>query len=104
VDNFLQMAMPFINYDIESLQYEFDVLLSPELKVRENLFKDTQTNHQGIKIYYLTANFILVCVSTVLFGIASLSCIRESTGICLLYNKTFTVSFESINIYYYYYY
>ncbi|XP_029390419.1 proto-oncogene DBL [Mus pahari] len=34
VDNFLQMAMPFINYDIENLQYEFDVLLSPELKAQ----------------------------------------------------------------------
>ncbi|GAB1302817.1 Mcf.2-transforming sequence [Apodemus speciosus] len=34
VDNFLQMSMPFINYDIESLQYEFDVLLSPELKAQ----------------------------------------------------------------------
>ncbi|XP_021008672.1 proto-oncogene DBL isoform X2 [Mus caroli] len=34
VDNFLQMAMPFINYDIESLQYEFDVHLSPELKAQ----------------------------------------------------------------------
>ncbi|XP_052595911.1 proto-oncogene DBL isoform X6 [Peromyscus californicus insignis] len=34
VENFLQMAMPFINYDIENLQYEFDVLLSPELKAQ----------------------------------------------------------------------
>ncbi|XP_034341121.2 proto-oncogene DBL isoform X2 [Arvicanthis niloticus] len=34
VDNFLQMAMPFINYDLENLQYEFDVLLSPELKAQ----------------------------------------------------------------------
>ncbi|XP_052026313.1 proto-oncogene DBL [Apodemus sylvaticus] len=34
VDNFLQMSMPFISYDIESLQYEFDVLLSPELKAQ----------------------------------------------------------------------
>nr|XP_048313666.1 proto-oncogene DBL isoform X2 [Myodes glareolus] len=34
VQNFLQMAVPFINYDIENLQYEFDVLLSPELKAQ----------------------------------------------------------------------
>ncbi|XP_076419012.1 proto-oncogene DBL isoform X6 [Peromyscus maniculatus bairdii] len=34
VENFLQMAVPFINYDIENLQYEFDVLLSPELKAQ----------------------------------------------------------------------
>ncbi|XP_050997877.1 proto-oncogene DBL [Acomys russatus] len=34
VNNFLQMSVPFINYDIEDLQYEFDVLLSPELKAQ----------------------------------------------------------------------
>ncbi|XP_040600593.1 proto-oncogene DBL isoform X2 [Mesocricetus auratus] len=34
VENFLQMAVPFINYDIENLQYEFDVFLSPELKAQ----------------------------------------------------------------------
>ncbi|XP_035306025.1 proto-oncogene DBL isoform X2 [Cricetulus griseus] len=34
VEKFLQMAVPFINYDIENLQYEFDVLLSPELKAQ----------------------------------------------------------------------
>ncbi|XP_023554857.1 proto-oncogene DBL isoform X3 [Octodon degus] len=34
VENFLTMALPFINYDLESLQYEFDVILSPELKVQ----------------------------------------------------------------------
>ncbi|XP_075813551.1 proto-oncogene DBL isoform X16 [Microtus pennsylvanicus] len=34
VQNFLQMAMPFINYDIENLQYEFDVHLSSELKAQ----------------------------------------------------------------------
>ncbi|XP_006881959.1 PREDICTED: proto-oncogene DBL [Elephantulus edwardii] len=32
IENFLQVALPFINYDIETLQYEFDVVLSPELK------------------------------------------------------------------------
>ncbi|XP_057574004.1 proto-oncogene DBL isoform X2 [Hippopotamus amphibius kiboko] len=34
IENFLEMAVPFINYDPESLQYEFDVILSPELKVQ----------------------------------------------------------------------
>ncbi|XP_041493161.1 proto-oncogene DBL-like isoform X1 [Microtus oregoni] len=34
VQNFLQMAVPFINYDIENLQYEFDVHLSSELKAQ----------------------------------------------------------------------
>lgn len=66
VQNFLQMAVPFINYDIENLQYEFDVLLSPELKVRYILFKDTQTNYRGLRVYYPTADFISVCGSTVL--------------------------------------
>ncbi|KAF7482934.1 Hypothetical predicted protein [Marmota monax] len=32
IENFLEMALPFINYDAETLQYEFDVMLSPELK------------------------------------------------------------------------
>lgn len=66
VQNFLQMAVPFINYDIENLQYEFDVRLSSELKVRNILFKDTQTNYHGVRVYYPTADFISVCVSTVL--------------------------------------
>ncbi|KAM6143891.1 proto-oncogene DBL isoform 2-T2 [Erethizon dorsatum] len=34
IENFLTMALPFINYDLESLQYEFDVILSPELKIQ----------------------------------------------------------------------
>uniref|UniRef100_A0A2K6FEQ8 MCF.2 cell line derived transforming sequence n=1 Tax=Propithecus coquereli TaxID=379532 RepID=A0A2K6FEQ8_PROCO len=34
IENFLEMALPFINYDVETLQYEFDVILSPELKVQ----------------------------------------------------------------------
>ncbi|XP_058432051.1 proto-oncogene DBL isoform X9 [Marmota monax] len=34
IENFLEMALPFINYDAETLQYEFDVMLSPELKVQ----------------------------------------------------------------------
>ena len=33
-ENFLEMALPFINYDPETLQYEFGIILSPELKVR----------------------------------------------------------------------
>lgn len=66
VQNFLQMAVPFINYDIENLQYEFDVLLSPELKVRNILFKDTQSNYRGLRVYYPTADFVSVCGSTVL--------------------------------------
>lgn len=33
IENFLEMALPFINYDPDTLQYEFDVILSPELKV-----------------------------------------------------------------------
>ncbi|OBS70185.1 hypothetical protein A6R68_01273, partial [Neotoma lepida] len=40
VENFLQMAVPFINYDIDNLQYEFDVLLSPELKIE--VIQDSQ--------------------------------------------------------------
>ncbi|XP_045394819.1 proto-oncogene DBL isoform X7 [Lemur catta] len=34
IEHFLEMAVPFINYDPETLQYEFDVMLSPELKVQ----------------------------------------------------------------------
>ncbi|KAM9577288.1 proto-oncogene DBL isoform 2-T2 [Trichechus inunguis] len=34
IENFLEMALPFINYDPETLQYEFDIILSPELKVQ----------------------------------------------------------------------
>ncbi|XP_070319387.1 proto-oncogene DBL isoform X2 [Odocoileus virginianus] len=34
IENFLEMALPFINYDPETLQYEFGVNLSPELKVQ----------------------------------------------------------------------
>ncbi|EAW88428.1 MCF.2 cell line derived transforming sequence, isoform CRA_c, partial [Homo sapiens] len=33
IENFLEMALPFINYEPETLQYEFDVILSPELKI-----------------------------------------------------------------------
>ncbi|XP_031219951.1 proto-oncogene DBL [Mastomys coucha] len=60
VDNFLQVAMPFIDYDIENLQYEFDVLLSPELKAQmrniqlklENIrsvFENQQAGSKSIK-------------------------------------------------------
>ncbi|XP_064216930.1 proto-oncogene DBL isoform X5 [Aotus nancymaae] len=34
IENFLEMALPFINYEPETLQYELDVILSPELKVQ----------------------------------------------------------------------
>ncbi|XP_054978330.1 proto-oncogene DBL isoform X4 [Sorex araneus] len=34
IKNFLEMALPFLNYDIESLPCEFDVIVSPELKVQ----------------------------------------------------------------------
>ncbi|KAM8752334.1 proto-oncogene DBL [Rhynchonycteris naso] len=34
IEHFLQMAVPFINYDPKTLQYEFDVILSPELKIQ----------------------------------------------------------------------
>lgn len=34
VENFIEMALPFTNYDPEALQYEFGIILSPELKVR----------------------------------------------------------------------
>nr|XP_058147020.1 proto-oncogene DBL isoform X3 [Dasypus novemcinctus] len=34
MENFLEMALPFINCDPETLQYEFDVILSSELKVQ----------------------------------------------------------------------
>ncbi|XP_004686018.2 PREDICTED: proto-oncogene DBL isoform X2 [Condylura cristata] len=34
IEHFLEMALPFINYDPENLQYEFDVILSPELQVQ----------------------------------------------------------------------
>lgn len=34
IEHFLETALPFINCDPKALQYEFDVILSPELKVR----------------------------------------------------------------------
>ncbi|XP_019509133.1 PREDICTED: proto-oncogene DBL isoform X6 [Hipposideros armiger] len=34
MERFLEMALPFINYDPETLQYEFDIILSPELKIQ----------------------------------------------------------------------
>ncbi|KAL1766984.1 proto-oncoprotein DBL [Sigmodon hispidus] len=48
VENFLQMAMPFINYDIENLEYEFDVLLSPELKAQMQTVQLKLENIQSI--------------------------------------------------------
>ncbi|KAM4818976.1 proto-oncogene DBL isoform 2-T2 [Thomomys bottae] len=34
IKNFIESSLPFINYDAESLEYEFDVFLSPELKIQ----------------------------------------------------------------------
>ncbi|KAM7045521.1 LOW QUALITY PROTEIN: proto-oncogene DBL [Molossus nigricans] len=34
IEHFLEMAQPFINYDNKTLQYEFDVILSPEIKIQ----------------------------------------------------------------------
>ncbi|XP_060230472.1 proto-oncogene DBL isoform X1 [Meriones unguiculatus] len=60
VENFLQMAVPFISYDIENLQYEFDVLLSPELKAQmqnvqlkleniRSIFENQQAGSKNLK-------------------------------------------------------
>ncbi|XP_075813537.1 proto-oncogene DBL isoform X3 [Microtus pennsylvanicus] len=61
VQNFLQMAMPFINYDIENLQYEFDVHLSSELKAQmqtvqlklesiRSIFENQQADSKNSKV------------------------------------------------------
>ncbi|XP_053518345.1 proto-oncogene DBL [Artibeus jamaicensis] len=34
IEHFLETALPFINCDPKTLQYEFDVILSPELKIQ----------------------------------------------------------------------
>uniref|UniRef100_G1PHT2 MCF.2 cell line derived transforming sequence n=1 Tax=Myotis lucifugus TaxID=59463 RepID=G1PHT2_MYOLU len=34
IEHFLEMALPFINFATKTLQYEFDLLLSPELKIQ----------------------------------------------------------------------
>lgn len=39
IKNFLEMALPFLSYNIENLSCEFDVILSPELKVRGFIFQ-----------------------------------------------------------------
>ncbi|EPY73349.1 proto-oncogene DBL isoform a [Camelus ferus] len=46
IENFLEMAVPFINYDPETLQYEFDVILSPELKELLKYSKDCEGSVQ----------------------------------------------------------
>ncbi|KAM5221527.1 proto-oncogene DBL [Ctenodactylus gundi] len=46
IENFLEMALPFINYDTDSLQYEFDVILSPELKIQ---MKTVQVKLENIR-------------------------------------------------------
>ncbi|KAJ8795223.1 hypothetical protein J1605_002847 [Eschrichtius robustus] len=46
IENFLEMALPFINYDPETLQYEFDVILSPELKELLKYSKDCEGSVQ----------------------------------------------------------
>ncbi|XP_026640724.1 proto-oncogene DBL isoform X3 [Microtus ochrogaster] len=61
VQNFLQMAVPFINYDIENLQYEFDVRLSSELKAQiqtvqlklesiRSIFENQQADSKNSKV------------------------------------------------------
>uniref|UniRef100_A0A8D1A5W5 MCF.2 cell line derived transforming sequence n=1 Tax=Sus scrofa TaxID=9823 RepID=A0A8D1A5W5_PIG len=57
IENFLEMALPFINYDPETLQYEFDVILSPELKAQmqtiqlklENIRSIFETQQAGFR-------------------------------------------------------
>ncbi|XP_021569972.1 proto-oncogene DBL isoform X2 [Carlito syrichta] len=51
IENFLEMALPFINYDPETLQYEFDVILSPELKVQ---MKTVQLKLENIRSIFET--------------------------------------------------
>uniref|UniRef100_A0A8C9K521 MCF.2 cell line derived transforming sequence n=1 Tax=Panthera tigris altaica TaxID=74533 RepID=A0A8C9K521_PANTA len=48
IENFLEMALPFINYDPDTLQYEFDVILSPELKVQMQTVQLKLENIQSI--------------------------------------------------------
>uniref|UniRef100_A0A8C6R5M9 Mcf.2 transforming sequence n=1 Tax=Nannospalax galili TaxID=1026970 RepID=A0A8C6R5M9_NANGA len=60
IENFLQVAVPFISYDAETLQYEFDVLLSPELKAQmqtvqlkleniRSIFENQQAGFKNLK-------------------------------------------------------
>ncbi|ELW46923.1 Proto-oncogene DBL [Tupaia chinensis] len=53
IENFLEMALPFINYDPETLQYEFDVLLSPELKMDEvGITEYVKGDNRKFEIWY----------------------------------------------------
>ncbi|XP_073918787.1 proto-oncogene DBL isoform X3 [Castor canadensis] len=57
IENFLEMALPFIHYDSETLQCEFDMLLSPELKIQmqtvqlklENIRSIFETQQAGFR-------------------------------------------------------
>ncbi|XP_042523526.1 proto-oncogene DBL [Dipodomys spectabilis] len=57
IKNFIESSLPFINYDAESLQYEFDVFLSPELKIQmqtvqlklENIRSMFENHQMGFK-------------------------------------------------------
>ncbi|XP_039730739.1 proto-oncogene DBL isoform X3 [Pteropus medius] len=60
IEHFLEMALPFINYDPETLQYEFDIILSPELKIQmqtvqfkleniRNIFENQQAGFRKLK-------------------------------------------------------
>ncbi|KAB0407411.1 hypothetical protein E2I00_011326, partial [Balaenoptera physalus] len=50
IENFLEMALPFINYDPETLQYEFDVILSPELKKCNRICNDPHFRNYFIEL------------------------------------------------------
>nr|XP_019606044.1 PREDICTED: proto-oncogene DBL isoform X1 [Rhinolophus sinicus] len=60
IEHFLEMALPFINYDPETLQYEFDIILSPELKIQmqtvqfklehiRSIFENQQAGFRNLK-------------------------------------------------------
>ncbi|KAM5195420.1 proto-oncogene DBL isoform 7-T8 [Hipposideros larvatus] len=60
IERFLEMALPFINYDPETLQYEFDIILSPELKIQmqtvqfklehiRSIFENQQAGFRNLK-------------------------------------------------------
>nr|KAF6435977.1 MCF.2 cell line derived transforming sequence [Rousettus aegyptiacus] len=56
IEHFLEMTLPFINYDPETLQYEFDIILSPELKTVQfklenirSIFENQQAGFKKLK-------------------------------------------------------
>lgn len=56
------MALPFLNYDPEALQYEFDIILFPELKVRglyfsHQIFKNC--NYSSVDKSFTTSKLTL---------------------------------------------